>query len=295
MDKYKIKFLLLFLLILVLVCFAYFFFKFKKPSVPIDETYVLGKQNELYSFNDSSQSKVEVIKELKDVSLDTKINTKTRLLAGTVVVGSFFDFGMQLEKGFSPNSFTEREIYEYSKQINSLGNSKTDLLTAYIGLTFYPQEMTAESVSSLLRSYQEYAKNLSSTDTDCSGESKFASVLYLSQKNNLTPVIDEFGNYFDAFERADNLCRTNRKKNVFRQFMWLAALSDIGKSSREEEKAQEIVQFLIDKENLVSKATLSQYLKNSYFASKKEPDTVIIVDRLIAKYPAFKSFVESLQ
>lgn len=283
--------------VLIVIVFVFFFFlkstdKVNKP-VESSSSFFLSQVELLYSEETDIATKVKALKSLKELSFDEEKSSAFRVLAGETVVKNFFDFGMILSEGFSEKPFTEREIYEYAKYLNTLDDSeRNSLLTAYIGLRFYPEEMTRESVSELLHSHQRYMKRINRDSFDCSGMSKFSSVIYLSQKNSWTDVSQEFGDYYQNFDNTFNQCSFFPRRDMI-AFMWLAALSDIGNSPKEIEKSQELVTFLTDKKT--DTTALKKNLKYSYFVQNPEPDTVSIVQRLISKYPAFKEFIENIQ
>lgn len=240
----------------------------------------------------SIEDKISALKSLKEISLDESNDSLVRIDAGEAVVSSFFDHGTTLSSGFSEEKdFDERDIYEYAKIINSLGDSqRNSLLTAYIALRFYSNEVDKDFVSRLLNSHLNYLSKYGIT-SPCSDTSKFASVVYLSQKNAHTDVSDEFGDYFDLFDKAFSNCKELNKVNM--GFMWLAAISDIGTSSIEQEKAQELVEYIT--RDTSDNSALVRNLKRSYFTQIPEPDTETIVKRLVEMYPEFDLFIETIR
>lgn len=245
----------------------------------------------LYATSTKVEDKIKIIKNLKEVSLDETKDKDTRIVAGQAVVGNFFDFGISLSEGFSPQGFSEREIYEYAKHINTLGDSgRNSLLTAYIGLRFYSNEIDKNFIAELIRSHKRYAEK--NGRVTCGEASKLSSVLYMSKKSPHTDVTPEFGDYYASFKNAfENVCPVERRTVV--GFMWLAAISDIGTSEIEESRAKWLLTYIT--RDTTEKSELVRNLKASYFGSTQEPDTVSIVERLMVKYPEFKVFIESIQ
>lgn len=254
---------------------------------------LLQNLNELNAPETSLEKKIQILKEFKTISLDQTLDKKIRLVAGEQVTASFFNHGMSLGSSFSSSTtdplLIEREVYAYAKYLNTLGATPLNsLLTAYIGLRFYPDEMSKDIVSNLLKSSIESS---GSAQPRCSTLSKRASVIYLASKNIRTDVSEEFGNYYANFEKAFEICKD--QKNSLVAFMWLAAISDIGDSKEELQKANELV-TLITKDTSDANPLVSN-LKKSYFPENKEPDTVSIVERLRSKYPKFDTFIKSIK
>ncbi len=260
---------------------------------PTEVQGILKYISVLHSPDTDTEKKIEVLKELKKISFDETQDKRVRLVAGEQVTGSFFNYGMSLAASFSGSTtdplVIEREVYTYAKYINKLGDTPLNsLFTAYIGLRFYPEEMNKEIVSNLLKSSIAISP---SNKSACGVLSKRASVIYLSSKNVNTDVSKEFGSYYTNFEKAFEVCKD--QKNSLVAFMWLAAISDIGSSQEEFQKANDLVTLIIkdtsDANPLVSN------LKKSYFPKNKEPDTVSIVERLRSKYPKFDTFIKSIK
>lgn len=240
----------------------------------------------------TTEEKIEAIKKLKALSLDETKDVGVRLYAGQAVVSTFFEYGITLHSGFSDKVFSERDIYEYAKNLNTLGDSVwNSLLTAYIGLNFYSNEIDKKFVSDLLLSNQRAIAKYG-TSNKCYQGSKIGSVIYLSQKNVHTDVSKEFGNYYDTFNNTfESVCSENQKPLI--GFMWLAAISDIGKTETENKKAKELISIIT--KDTSKNSALVQNLRSSYFATPQEPDTVAIVNRLVSKYPEFKVFIEKIK
>lgn len=258
------------------------------PNLVIKNVAILDSTSTEYTI----EEKINALRFLKNHSTDEKVNKVVRVKSGEKVVDSFFNNGTVLSKGFTKSdNFNEREVYEYAKYIDSLGGTgRNSLLIAYIGLRFYDNEETKESISKLLRSFQEYTSKNGDTNA-CGNGSKFASVIYLSQKSKHADVSNEFGDYYTNFERVYN-SQCSEDKRVMVAFMWLAAISDIGNSEKENQKAKELLSVVTRDSS--EKSRLVRNLKLSYFSQVKEPDTVSIVERLVAKYPEFKVFIENL-
>lgn len=282
----------LFLLIIVLLSTYYKVFialKNNSSTIMIKNLSIIDSTSTQYSI----EEKTEAIKVLKDLSLDESVQKGVRVISGEKVVSNFFNSGVIHAKGFSTSTdFNEKEVYEYAKYINSLGGTgRNNLLAAYIGLRFYDNEETRESISSSLHSYQEYVKKNGDTNA-CGNGSKFASVIYLSQKSKHADVSDEFGDYYTNFEKVySTQCGEDRKPLV--AFMWLAAISDIGSSTKENDKARELLSVVT--KDTTDSSRLVRNLKQSYFVQNKEPDTASIVERLVIKYPEFKDFIERIK
>jgi hypothetical protein len=301
MNSRKTKIILGFVFICICFVVAELFYEYNVFLKNLDDkkTTVTKQINSQYyilnstSTNYTKEDKIVAVKTLKDISHDETLDREVRVMAGQKVVGTFFNYGANLTEGFSTSSeFSEREVYEYAKYVATLGGSgRNDLLTAYIGLRFYDKEQTKESVTALIHSYQKYIDK-NGENNICGDRSKLASVIYLSQKSGHTDVSNEFGDYYTNFEKAFNAdCSQDGKVMV--AFMWLAAVSDIGNSPKENKKAQELL-TLVTKDTS-NNSSLVRNLKQSYLSEIKEPDTVSIVERLVLKYPEFKVFVDALR
>lgn len=283
----------------VLLVISYSYFKYYTIS-RAETKKSLQKQalgNNVFLLNATStkysqEQKILAIKSLKELSLDESAEVGVRATAGQMVVGTFFNYGMALSKGFSTTTPNERDIYNYAKYVSTLGDSeRNSLLTAYIGLRFYDKEETKESITELLHSYQRYVKNNSSSNP-CGNGSKFASVIYLSQKSKHADVSEEFGDYYSNFEKTINdACHGDGK--ILPEFMWLAAISDIGTTQKEYKKGMELVTLVT--KDISQDSPLVKNLRSSYFVNNKEPDTESIVTRLISTSPAFATFIETIK
>ncbi len=259
---------------------------------------VLTKRDTLRSSSSSLIEKTAAIRELKKISLEESYPKHLRQLSGELVTSNFFNYGMTLTDGFLSASTpdeqkkdVERQIYEYSKYVNTLGDGPLNpLLTAYIGLRFYPEEMDAKTVSGLLNSSIRYTDN-SKSYKPCPILSKRASVIYLASKNKNTNVNAEFGDYYSNFEKAYNACKDD--KNSLVTFMWVAAISDIGTTAKEKDKANQLIAIITN--DTTSANPLVVNLKSSYFTEPQEPDTVSIVRRLQSKYPKFDLFIKNIK
>lgn len=277
------------LIITVVVSIYFFTQKRNKDAIKAEVT---AASDVLFSPYTKTEERIAAVRSLKTLSLDGTKTNEVRVSAGQAVVSNFFEFGMTLGAGFSDKAFTERDIFEYAKSISALGDSdRNSLNTAYIGLRFYPEEMTKEYVTELLQSYKRYVA-VNGDHNLCNGSSKFSSVLYLAQKNKHTDVSAEFGNYYPSFENTFNNICIGRGK-IFAGFMWLAAISDVGTTDAEKKQAEELVTFVTQDKS--ENAPMVKYMRNAYLGDNKEPDTVSIVDRLIAKYPEFKAFVSGIK
>lgn len=253
--------------------------------------------NVLYTPGTTREDKVKAIQNLKSKSLDPSKDKMTRILSGQTVVANFFQYGFDLAEGFSTSTtFSERDIFDYAKQILLLGDSdQLPLLTAYIALRFYSAEINKDFILNLLNSYNRYVKQNTSSgvDRDCMRNSKVASIIYLSKKHEHLDISKEYGDYYSKFEETySTLCATENYK-ISVAFMWLAAISDIGTTEKEFAKAKDLVAFIT--KNKDPNSQFVTYLKSSYFSKNKEPDTVSIVERLMSKYPEFKSFIEAVR
>lgn len=277
-------------LVIAVAASAYFFTQKRNEDAIIAQ--VKTTSDTLFSPYTKTEERVAAVRDLKALSLDETKTIEARVIAGQSVVSNFFEFGMTLGEGFSDKPFTERDIFEYAKSISALGDSdRNSLNTAYIGLRFFHEEMTKEYVMELLQSYKRYVA-VNGDHNLCNGSSKFSSVLYLAQKNKHTDVSAEFGSYYPSFENTFNNICSGRGK-IFAGFMWLAAISDVGKTDAEMKQAEELVKFVTQDRS--ENAPMVKYMRNAYLGDNKEPDTVSIVDRLIAKYPEFKDFVSGIK
>jgi hypothetical protein len=282
----KLRYAVLVLLLIGLAVYIVLKFELMPKQVDPQEAAKI-----LNSPSSPLEEKIELVKDLKTTSLDEKVDPQTRVEAAKVVTSTFFDHGTALSKGFSENGFSEREVYEYAKEMSAVADSdRLPLLAAYIGLRFYSNEMDKESVADYLHTYQRVLAT-KGTDNLCGNSSKFASVIYLSQKNQHTDVSEDFGNYFKNFQIAFSKCPAYRKTAV--AFMWLAAISDIGSTTAEEAKGQELLTLITA--DTSKDSPLAQNLSKSYFSPNPEPDTQSIVDRFVQKYPEFKLFLEKIK
>ena len=248
----------------------------------------------LFSSSTEYSKKIDSIKFLKHVSLNNDIPEKNRVLAGSSVVSSFFSNGVELKDGFSSEEFNERSIYEYAKKINNINSGHSAILplyVAYIGLRFYPEEYSKKQVLDLL----ETSKTASLSDISsrpCRNQSKVSSIIYMASKNKNTDITTEYGNYYSSFENTfNNICDSKSKSIV--AFMWLAAISDVANTEKENKKAEELIEFI--KNNLINDDSLTRNLKSSYFVKDKEPDTKSIVERISVKYPTFKDVLKDME
>ncbi len=297
-------------IILVLVSAILFallllFFSVTKETAPVipatqdtttksvtSEEFVRNSANLLYGASTTIAEKIDVVKGLTEISKDESLDNALRVNAGELVTGTFFDFGVKLADGFSENPFSEREVFEYAQYVNSLGDSpRNSLLTAYIGLRFYSDEIDSEFVRSMILSHKRSFEQFGESNS-CGNNSKLGSVLYLSEKVGFEDITKEFGDYYTQFEHTfTTICSAERKNLV--GLMWLAALSDIGNTPKETIKAQELVTLIT--QDTTNTSRLVKNLKHSYFSTEQEPDTVSIVERLVAKYPEFKTFIETIE
>jgi hypothetical protein len=256
----------------------------------IDASLILKATSTVYT----QEQKIEAVKALKELSYDESASKELRLVAGEQVVNTFFNHGVTLSKGFTTASTSqEREIYEYAKYLNTLGDSeRNSLLAAYIGLRFYDTEETQESIKNLLLSHKRYVEK-NGASNPCGNGSKFASVIYLSQKSKHADVSEEFGDYYSNFERTIDMYCTSTSSKIVPSFMWLAAITDIGSTEKENKKANELVRFITS--DVSENSPLVRNLRSSYFSEQKEPDTVSIVERLLSMSAMFSDFIKNIK
>ncbi len=240
---------------------------------------------------ETKASKIESLRTARTILDNNAVHPDVRASAGELLVSVFFDYGMQLGEGvFGTTEFTEDDIFEMGKFAADVGRSrKTPLLVSYIALRFYPDQIDAQTVRNAINNYLLLEKRYPTTNT-CSSLSKIGSLIYLSGKNGLD-LGSEFSDYNVYFNMAFEGCTENKKPLV--AFMWLAALSDTPDSEANQAKAGELLSYI--KSTISRSDRLVLNLKQSYFQTVKEPDTESIVARLIAKYPEFKVYLDTIQ
>lgn len=255
----------------------------------------------VYNPNSSKEEKITALKSAKEVLDSTTSSYVDKSDALKLLTNVSFDYGTTLSDGVSSSGkFDERELYELGKKVYGLKDAagnfpiRASLTNLYIGLRFYPREVTQENVDAVLANYLKL-KNTAYNDNPCGNANKYSSLLYLAQKNSfkLQPA---YGNFNDSFNVTFNsICKEEKKSTV--AFMWLGAISDMNSFTATPTVSSTTITILLH--TISSKANdsndrLVQNLKLSYFSEPKEPDTKSIVERLMATYPEFKSYIDIL-
>lgn len=290
--KKNIVYIIISLTILLTLSFVYYLSnKTNKNNLNLvnNNINILFSKNEV----DSIQKKISSLKLLKDISLDTRNSKEVRGLAGEAVIYNFFKNGNILQDGFSDaSSFNEKLIYDYAKNINDLNPESryTSLLYTYIGLRFFKEDINKEKIINSINSHKNYLSKNKIIE-DCDGYKKIASIVYMSEKNNMS-VSDMYGSYNTLFEEAFNYC--HEKAKPVTAFLWLGALIDTGDYKKEQysDMSSKLFDYIT---STTTPDNLIQQLKKSYFVNNPEPDTVSIVNNIKIAYPDFSKYLENIK
>ncbi len=265
----------------------------------VDQTRYTQEKNKLQSYvsivrttpvsTDTMATKKEAITSLRSMLYDEQLYPAIRASAGEVLIDTFFNVGMQLgEPIFGSGTFTEDDIFALAKYTYSVHpTQKLALLIPYIGLRFYPNSMSWESVLNSIKIYTQVAGTTKDM-SPCGNMSKLWSIVYLAQKNGID-LWEEYSDFNIFFSTWIVKCQEKNKSLV--AFMWLAAISDTPATDININKSKELLALIIKNKSDIDALTIN--LRQSYFVAKKEPDTESIVDRLTQQYPEFASYIAS--